>query len=92
MSDRRNLSVRELGILVTLMLNFGGLVWAAAITSKTVGDLKDVTKDLTTTTRGMSTDITQIKIDYLSRLNALEIRVSANERTINDLNKKVRGY
>lgn len=93
MSDRRHVNLRELLTLAVLLLNFGGfggIVWGAAVVSKSVNDLKDATADLKVTTKGMATDITQIKIDYLTRMNVLETRVTANERVISELRAKVR--
>lgn len=90
MSDRRHFSARELSLLIAFLMNFAGIVWGAAIVSKTVNDLKDATNDLTTTTKDMARDITQIKIDYLSRINVLETRVDNNEHSINELQQKVR--
>lgn len=90
MSDRRHFSARELSLLIAFLMNFAGIVWGAAIVSKTVNDLKEATRDLTATTKDMARDITQIKIDYLSRINVLETRVNNNEHSISELQRKVR--
>lgn len=38
--DRRSVGIREIAVILTLLLNFGGLVWGAAVMASSVSDLK----------------------------------------------------
>lgn len=71
---RRSLSVRELVTLATLVLNFGGLIWAAATLSATVGELKETTVGIKRTMEVMAEQLVQIKVDHDGRLRVLEDR------------------
>lgn len=72
--DRRHLSIRELAMIGTLLLNFGALVWGAATLTSTVSELKTATQQLNTTVQRMSDDLTSLKVEYNARLGILEDR------------------
>lgn len=74
MIDRRSLSLREVVMLATLLLNFGGLVWGAATITRTVAELQVAVSNLTSTVRGLAEDIASIKVDYNARIRVLEDR------------------
>ncbi len=91
MTERRHLSLRDVAIMVTLLLNFGALVWGAAKMSSTVGTLEQTTVKLDGTLGQLTGNLTRIQIDYNTRMAVLENRVSANERAIVDLTTQLRG-
>lgn len=76
MGERRQITLREIAMMVTLLLNFGALVWGAATISNTVNSLKGTVQDLNLTVRTITADMNQIKMDYNARLRVLEDRNS----------------
>lgn len=71
---RRSLSIREIVTLATLVLNFGGLIWAAATLSATVGELKETTSGIKKTMEVMAAQLVEIRVDHDGRLRVLEDR------------------
>lgn len=90
MPDRRHFGLRDLSTMVLLLLNFGGIVWGAATMSSSLRTLKETTDRLTHTMEQTTSKMESIQLDYSSRMAVLENRVSANEREIDDIRRKVR--
>lgn len=73
--ERRSLSLREIAMLFTLLLNFSGLVWGAAKLSDTVESLETTVSELNSTVKRLTIDLVNIQIDYNARIKVLEDRV-----------------
>jgi len=92
MSDRRHIGLRDMATIVVLLMNFGGLVWGASTMSNSLKTLRETTDRLDKTVNDVTTKMGTIQLDYSSRMAVLENRVTANEREISEINRKVRGY
>lgn len=90
--ERRHYSLRDFSTIVVLLLNFGALVWGAATMSNSLRSLRDTVNEVKGTMATAGAKIDQIQLDYSARMAVLENRVSANERAISEINRKVRGY
>lgn len=64
--------VREWAVVVTMLMNFGGIVWGAAVMHSSVGRLEEAVLKLNLTTGSLVADIARIQIDYNARLSVLE--------------------
>ena len=68
----RSISVRELAIVATLMLNFGGIVWGAATLNAAVNDLQMSVQRINTVVSQLASDMIRLNIDHTERIRALE--------------------
>lgn len=91
-AERRHLTFREVVQALTLLLNFGAVIWGAAKISSAVQTLQNTTANLGSTMKDISIQMETVKIDYSTRMGIIETRMIAAEKAIEDLNKKERGY
>lgn len=88
MTERRHLTLREIGMISTLLLNFGALVWGAATMSSSVRTLTTTTDKLDRSIQTITSKMDDIRLDYSSRMATMEVRVTVLEKQVNDLNNK----
>jgi hypothetical protein len=78
-TERRALTLREIVMVLTLLLNVGGLIWGAAKITSTVDDLTKTTSRLDNTVSSMATIVTNMQVEYNARIRVLEDRTSRKE-------------
>jgi hypothetical protein len=70
----RKFSFREMALLCTLLLNFGGLIWGAATMHSNLIQVQIAVDNLNRTAVDMIRQITDVKIEYNARIAVLESR------------------
>lgn len=70
--ERRSLSLREISMLATLFLNFGGLIWGASKITSAVAELQVSTASMTHTLENMAQKMAEIQVEYNARISVLE--------------------
>jgi hypothetical protein len=75
------MTIREMAMLLTLLLNFGAIVWGAATLSATVAELRQAVSAINTTISQLSNDMNELKVDHTSRLNVLEKLYERGDKT-----------
>lgn len=77
--DMRRITTREIALALTLVINFGALVWGAATLSNTTQTLVQSVTKLDHSMNRLLDDLTDIKIDYNARIRVLEDRFNASK-------------
>lgn len=80
--DRRQLSFRDLSTLFVFLLQFGGIVWAVSAFKNSVDNLQSSFDDLRLTVKQSNVELTNIRLDYNTRVTVLESRVTKLERDV----------
>lgn len=68
----KSISFRELAIIFTLMLNFGGVIWGAATLNAAVSDLENTVHRINASIAELSRDLMKLNIEHTERIRALE--------------------
>jgi uncharacterized small protein (DUF1192 family) len=77
------LGIREWAGIITMLLNFGGLIWGAAIMYASVSDLRKAVTDLNATSSQIVHDLTSVKVEYHARISVLEAEIRRLRRDSN---------
>lgn len=80
-APRRKSDAALIGVLLTMLLQFGGLVWGAAKLSAAVDELRRITSRL----EAAEAQRTQVEQSTLERVRVLEIRVDGLDSRIQGL-------
>lgn len=78
--ERRAWSMREISMLLTLFLNFGGLVWGASKITSAVAELQVTTQNMTHTLQNMAEKMAEIQVEYNARISVLEDRTREKDK------------
>lgn len=78
--ERRAWSMREISMLLTLFLNFGGLVWGASKITSAVAALQVTTQNMTHTLQSMAEKMAEIQVEYNARISVLEDRTREKDK------------
>lgn len=70
-------TVREIGFVITLLLNLSGLVWGVAKMDGAIEELRGSVASLTDATVALTNKMNLIEVNYEARLRVLEDRVEA---------------
>lgn len=70
-------TIREIGFVITLLLNLSGLVWGVAKMDGAIEELRGSVSSLTNATVALTNKMNLIEVNYEARLRVLEDRVEA---------------
>jgi hypothetical protein len=72
LKELHTISLRELAIVVTLLFNFGALIWGAATLNNSVKVLGVELMDNTEAVRNLAKDLQSMNLDHTARIRVLE--------------------
>lgn len=76
----RQLGVREWVMIITLMINIGGMVWGAASLTTHVSQLNGTVQQLNSTLTFTVQQLNDVRVEYNARLAVVESEIQQHER------------